>query len=64
MLYVLPAHRRRGLASHLLDTAQNYSRQRGDRQMGLQVFLENSGALQLYEGFGFRPQALMMIKAW
>lgn len=64
MLYVLPAHRRRGLAKHLLDTAQNYSRQRGDRQMGLQVFLENQGALKLYEGFGFRPQALMMIKAW
>ena len=50
---VEPARRRRGvgaaLVSHLLDVA--YSERR--RSVSLEVRASNTGAMQLYEGFGF-----------
>jgi ribosomal protein S18 acetylase RimI-like enzyme len=62
MLYVQPAHRRRGLASALLQTAQQWARERGDQQIGLQVFPHNQAALNLYQKNGFQVHALMMLK--
>ncbi|MGL5033358.1 MAG: GNAT family N-acetyltransferase, partial [Microcystaceae cyanobacterium] len=38
MLYVQPDHRGQGLALALLNNAQQWSKARGDRQLGLQVF--------------------------
>ena len=62
MLYVQPAHRRQGLASALLQTAQDWAQQRGDQQIGLQVFPHNQAALNLYQKNGFQVHALMMLK--
>ncbi|MFN5516143.1 MAG: GNAT family N-acetyltransferase [Cyanobacteriota bacterium] len=62
MLYVLPEYRRRGLGSQLLTLAQKIAHDRGDPQLGLQVFPHNQAALALYQKFGFQSQALVMVK--
>ncbi len=63
LLYVAPAHRRRGIASALLTYAQNWAKARGDRQLGLQVFLNNPPALALYQKMGFCSVSLLMSKS-
>ncbi|MEO1208011.1 MAG: GNAT family N-acetyltransferase [Cyanobacteria bacterium J06638_20] len=60
MLYVIPEHRRRGIATALLETAQHWATQRGDRQIGLQVFADNAAALALYRKLGYHTQALWL----
>ncbi|MEB3160428.1 MAG: GNAT family N-acetyltransferase [Synechocystis sp.] len=64
MLYVDPNHRRRGIASALLNQAQQWGQQRGDQRLGLQVFTHNQGAIALYEKLGFTPRALLLEKQW
>ncbi len=64
MLYVEPAHRRRGIATALMTQAQQWGQERGDRSLALQVFNHNQGALALYQKFGFTPHALLMQKNW
>jgi ribosomal protein S18 acetylase RimI-like enzyme len=62
LLYVHPQHRRRGIASALMEQAETWARGRGDRQMGLQVFQQNQGAIELYERLGYSVQSLWMTK--
>ena len=62
LLYVEPAHRRRGIATALMLHAQNWAQARGDRKIGLQVFHKNVAALTLYEKMGYRPNAVLMTK--
>ncbi len=64
MLYVLPDYRRQGIATALLEEAQRWSQTRGDRQIGLQVFPQNTAALNLYQKLGFIPHSVMMLKRW
>lgn len=62
LLYVVPKHRRRGIATALMRYAENWARNRGDRQMGLQVFQSNQAALNLYSGLGYQTQSLWLKK--
>ncbi len=62
LLYVDPAHRRKGIATALLRHAEDYARLQGDRQIGLQVFQSNQPALHLYQQLGFETQSLWMLK--
>lgn len=62
MLYVIPEHRRRGIATALLKTAQRWATQRGDRQIGLQVFADNTAALALYRKLGYQTQSLWLTR--
>jgi GNAT superfamily N-acetyltransferase len=62
LLYVDPAHRRRGIGTALMHQAETWARQRGDRQIGLQVFTTNQSALALYTQLGFAPQSVWMVK--
>lgn len=62
LLYVVPEHRRRGIGAALVRQAENWARSRGDRQLGLQVFLSNQPALNLYQKLGFQAQSFWMIK--
>lgn len=62
LLYVLPEHRRRGIAKALMNHAENWARARGDRQMGLQVFQINQPALNLYQQLGYQNQSIWMLK--
>lgn len=62
MIYVAPKHRRQGIGSALIQHAENWARERGDRQISLQVFLDNQPALNLYQKMGYQPYSLLMQK--
>ncbi|RMF67402.1 MAG: GNAT family N-acetyltransferase [Cyanobacteria bacterium J069] len=63
LLYVAPGHRRRGVGSALMRQAEDWAKERGDRQIGLHVFSTNQPARQLYESLGFATQSLWMVKS-
>jgi len=60
LLYVSPEHRRRGIASALLETAHAWAGQSGYRQISLQVLSHNQAAQCLYTKLGYQPQAILM----
>jgi GNAT superfamily N-acetyltransferase len=62
LLYVHPDYRRRGVGSALLHHAEQWAAQRGDRQIGLQVFCKNQPAVNLYQKWGYQTQSLWMVK--
>lgn len=62
LLYVMPEHRRRGIGKGLIRHAEDWARARGDRQIGLQVFLSNQPAVNLYQSLGYQTQSLWMLK--
>jgi ribosomal protein S18 acetylase RimI-like enzyme len=62
LLYVQPEHRRQGLGSALMRLAETWAIERGDRQIGLQVFANNQPALTLYTKLGYQTQSLLLIK--
>ena len=63
LLYVVPEHRRRGIGTALMHYVENWATQRGDRQIGLQVFQSNKPALNLYHQLGYQTQSLWMLKS-
>lgn len=63
LLYVALAYRRLGIGRALMHQAEAWARQRGDRQIGLQVFQTNQPALRLYQKLGYRPQSIWMVKS-
>ncbi len=63
LVYVSPAHRRQGIGTALMSYAQERARQRGDGQIGLQVFTTNQPAFQLYRRLGYETQSLLMVKS-
>ena len=62
LLYVAPEHRRRGIATALVNLAETWAKTRGDRAIGLQVFQANTKALNLYNQLGYQVQSLSMVK--
>jgi len=62
LLYVLPAHRRQGIGTALMQYAEEWARERGDCQMGLQVFVANQPAISLYQKLGYTAQSVWMVK--
>lgn len=62
LLYVHPDYRHRGIGTALMQKAEDWARERGDRQVGLQVFVQNQAALRLYEKLGYQPQSVFMVK--
>lgn len=62
LLYVAPEHRHRGIGTSLMRHAEAWALQRGDRQIGLQVFQFNQPALNLYQQLGYQTQSLWMVK--
>ncbi len=63
LLYVVPEHRRLGVGKALLHQAETWAKERGDRQIGLQVFVDNPKAINLYQNLGYKTQSLLMIKS-
>ena len=55
---VAPGHRRRGIASALLDRMLEETSVDAQRGYTLEVRVSNEGAIALYEGFGFRSSGL------
>ncbi len=62
LLYVHPDYRLQGIGTALMQKAEDWARERGDRQVGLQVFVQNQAALRLYEKLGYQPQSVFMVK--
>ncbi|MGB3200260.1 MAG: GNAT family N-acetyltransferase [Nodosilinea sp.] len=62
LLYVLPEHRRRGIATALLTVAEAWAQQQGHHQISLQVFNHNQAAQALYKHLGYQPEAVLMKK--
>ncbi|MFB2968283.1 GNAT family N-acetyltransferase [Aerosakkonema sp. BLCC-F183] len=62
LLYVLPKHRRQGIATALMRLGEEWAKARGDRQIGLQVFLVNQPAVNLYSKLGYQTHSLSMVK--
>ena len=60
LLFVEKAHRRQGLGSALMTHAHTWAKQQGYSQMSLQVFEQNTSAIQLYQKLGYTPQARWM----
>ena len=57
LLYVAPDHRHQGLGMAMMKHAQQWAKQQGYSQIGLQVFEDNVSALNLYQKLGYRTQA-------
>jgi ribosomal protein S18 acetylase RimI-like enzyme len=53
-IFVRPAHRRRGVATALMDAAASFVRSRGARELRLGVLDRNAPARVLYQRLGFR----------
>ncbi len=54
-LYVVPEHRRRGIASRLIHHVVNDARNAGALRLSLQTEPDNAAALALYAAAGFQP---------
>jgi ribosomal protein S18 acetylase RimI-like enzyme len=46
-----------------MQIAEDWAKARGDRQIGLQVFIGNQPALNLYQRLGYDFQSVSMIKS-
>jgi ribosomal-protein-alanine N-acetyltransferase len=55
---VAPAHRRRGIASTMLDRLFELTGDQGRRGYTLEVRVSNRGAIELYERHGFRARGI------
>jgi ribosomal protein S18 acetylase RimI-like enzyme len=62
LLYVAPQHRHQGIGRYLMQQAESWAQQRGDKHIGLQVFVQNEPALNLYRKLGYTTQSLWMLK--
>lgn len=51
---VAPEHRKKGIAGRLVDAGVEFARQRGARQLILQVDVDNERAIELYRRRGFQ----------
>ncbi|MFQ5909567.1 MAG: GNAT family N-acetyltransferase, partial [Thermoplasmata archaeon] len=61
-IFVEERFRRRGIASMLLKTAEDFCTAKGLRIIKLEVAASNSVALGLYEGKGFAPERVFLGK--
>jgi ribosomal protein S18 acetylase RimI-like enzyme len=61
-LEVDPVCRRRGYATHVLGLLENEAVARGADRIGLNVWMDNPGAIALYTKLGFSPSRMVMTK--
>ena len=64
LIFVGKKHRGQGIGTFLLQKAQEWAINRGDRQIGLQVFAQNQTAINLYRKLGFATDSLLMLKSF
>ena len=56
---VLPEHRRRGLGNALMDEIEKAARALALRRLVLQVDVENTDAMPLYQKWGYRIKSIL-----
>jgi ribosomal protein S18 acetylase RimI-like enzyme len=62
LLYVDRDHRRQGLGTALMQHAETWALEQGNRQIGLHVFVDNVPAYHLYQQLGYVSQAVFLRK--
>ncbi|MGP1385225.1 MAG: GNAT family N-acetyltransferase [Thainema sp.] len=62
LLYVAPNARRQGIGTALMHQGEQWAKQQGFNELGLQVFQTNQTALQLYRRLGYQPSSIWMTK--
>ena len=62
-VYVVPAQRRRGVLSALLNSADRWCRRQGVTDMRLQCALTNDAGRKAWESLGFRPAETLYFRA-
>ncbi|MGD1948458.1 MAG: GNAT family N-acetyltransferase [Leptolyngbyaceae cyanobacterium] len=60
LVYVVPQYRRQGMGRKLMQHAKNWAIKQGYEQISLQVFVNNTAALKLYETLGYRYSATLL----
>jgi GNAT superfamily N-acetyltransferase len=63
-LVVLEEYRGRGIGRELVRHAEAFARERGARELRLQVLARNAAARALYEEAGFGPYLEVLVKRW
>ncbi len=61
-LAVLEKHRRQGIATALIEAAENYARERGATCLHIGVMAANRRALALYDSCGYTPFSMKLEK--
>ena len=61
-LAVAASLRGQGIGSQLLDACEQYAKARGAKWLRIQALTDNTGAVRLYEKFGFRSLSIDMEK--
>ncbi|MDJ0509931.1 MAG: GNAT family N-acetyltransferase [Crocosphaera sp.] len=64
LIYVMPKHRRQGLATALIKQGKQWVEDQGYHQLGLQVFEHNQVAQKLYHKLGFVTQSHLMLQSF
>ncbi len=62
LVYVEPAHRRQGIGRALMDYAHTWAKTQGYTQIGLQVFITNQPAIDLYHQLGYQARSISMMR--
>jgi ribosomal protein S18 acetylase RimI-like enzyme len=62
LVYVDPVYRRQGIGKALLEHAQAWAQDRGYTQIGLQVFMTNRSAIDLYHQLGYVDRSISMMR--
>ena len=62
LIYVDPLYRRQGIGRALMGHAQEWAKDRGYTQIGLQVFTTNQPAIKLYQQLGYQSRSISMMR--
>jgi ribosomal protein S18 acetylase RimI-like enzyme len=62
LVYVEPTHRRQGIGRALMEHAQAWAKTQGYTQIGLQVFITNQPAIDLYQQLGYESRSISMMR--
>jgi ribosomal protein S18 acetylase RimI-like enzyme len=62
LVCVEPTYRRQGIGRALMEHAQAWAKAQGYTQIGLQVFITNQPAIDLYEQLGYESRSISMMR--
>jgi GNAT superfamily N-acetyltransferase len=61
LIYVDPVYRRQGIGRALMQHLEIWAKSRGYTQIGLQVFMDDLPAIELYQKLGYQTRSISMM---
>lgn len=61
LIYVDPVYRRQGIGRALMQHLEIWAKNRGYTQIGLQVFVDDLPAIELYQKLGYQTRSISMM---